>query len=512
MIFVGNIFRQFAKLWIFKYITVSVPLILLASCSVGPDYVRPTAVIPAEFKEMKDWKVAQPKDEAIKGAWWEMFNDPLLNSLEKQVVISNQNVAAAEAQFRQAQALVRVSRAGYFPTLTAGVSVNRSRTSDTIGSTPRSGGTFTDYQLPIDFSWEIDIWGKIRRTVEASRASAQASAGDLESALLSARAALAQNYFQLRTLDSLKRLYADTIAAQSRFLEVTRNRYASGVASSADVLQADTQLKTTRAQAIDIGIQRAQLEHSIAILIGKAPADLSIPETPSVPVPPSIPVGLPSELLERRPDIASAERRVTAANAQIGVAEAAYFPTFTLSASGGLESSSLNKWLIWPSRFWSLGPALSEVLFDGGLRGAQTDHARAAYDASVATYRQTVLTGFQEVEDNLAALRILEEESKAQDEAVEAARRSLAVTTNQYKAGIASALDVINTQVTELNNERSAVTILGNRMTASILLIKALGGGWNSSDLPTNAEIDKWGVNRNQRSVEQTKQTGQNVK
>jgi len=488
-------------------IAVMASLTPLSSCSVGQDYVRPPAVIPADFKELNGWKVAQPQDQAIKGAWWEAFNDPLLNSLEEQVAISNQNVAAAEAQFRQARALTGASQAGYFPTVAAGASVSRARTSGNIGSGPSSGGIVTNYQLPIDLSWELDIWGKIRRTVEAGRAGALASAADLESIRLSAQASLAQNYFRLRTLDSQKRIFAETLIALSKFLDLTRNRYASGVTSKADVLQAETQLKTTQAQAIDIGIQRAQLEHAIAILVGKTPTDISIPESSFTPVPPATPVGLPSELLERRPDIASAERRLAAANAQIGVAEAAYFPTVKLSVAGGLESSSLSQWLTWPSRFWSVGPAISKSLFDGGLRRSLTDQARAAYDATVATYRQTVLTGFQEVEDNLAALRILEEEAKAQDEAVTAARQSMTMTTNKYKAGTASALDVINTQVIVLNDERAAVTILGDRMTASVLLIKSLGGGWNVSALSSAEDLGDRYDNRHQHTVSDQVQT-----
>ncbi len=483
------------------YIVALATLTLLAACSVGPDYVRPTTVIPAGYKEVNGWKVAQPKDEAIKGAWWEIFNDPQLNALEEQVVISNQNVAAAEAQFRQAQAQVRASRAAYFPTITAGASVTRARTSGNLGSNTRSGNTFTDYQLPIDFSWELDIWGKIRRTVEASKASAQSSAADLEAALLSAQAALAQDYFLLRTLDAQKRLFDETIIVYRKFLKLTRNRYASGVASKNDVLLSETQLKTAEAQSIDLGVQRAQLENAIALLIGKPASVFSLSFEPLAAVPPAIPVGVPSELLERRPDIAAAERSVAAANAQIGVAIAAYFPTVTLSASGGLESSNLSKWLTWPSRFWSLGPAISEVLFDGGLRRAQTDQARAAYDATVANYRQTVLTGFQEVEDNLAALRILEEELKTQDEAVKAAQQSVTVTTNQYRAGIASALDVIVVQAVALNDERTAVEILGRRMTAAVLLVKALGGGWNSSTLPSDDDLGKRGLYIHQKNA-----------
>ncbi|HTP66070.1 MAG TPA: efflux transporter outer membrane subunit [Geobacteraceae bacterium] len=466
-------------------------LMLMAACSVGPDYIRPSAEAPPVFKEMSGWKRAEPRDDAIKGPWWEMFNDPQLNALEQQVNISNQNVAAAEAQFREARAMAQAATAGYFPTLTAGASAARAMTSGTMGSTSRSGETFTDYRLSVDLSWELDIWGKVRRTVEAGRATAQASAADLEGARLSMQAQLAQDYFQLRALDAQKQLLDTTVADYARFLDLTRNRYASGVASRAEVLQAETQLKSTQAQAIDVGVQRSQMEHAIAVLIGKPASIFSIPPSPLAALPPDIPAGLPSQLLERRPDVAGAERRVAAANAQIGVTKAAYFPTVTLSGSAGLESSNLSKWLTWPSRLWSLGPAVSETLFDGGLRGAQMDQARAAYDASVAAYRQTVLTGFQEVEDNLAALRILDEEARVQGEAVKAAQQSVVFTTNQYRAGTASSLDVVVTQTTELANERTAVGILGNRMNASVLLVKALGGGWNASALPTNEDLGK---------------------
>ena len=423
-------------------------LILMTACSVGPDYVRPTTVVPPVFKEMSGWKMAQPLDDAGKGPWWEIFNDPQLNTLEQQVNISNQNVAVAEAQFREARALAQAAHAGYFPTLTAGASATRSRTSGNLGSTTRSGGSFTDYFLGLDLSWELDVWGKVRRTVEAGRASAQASAADLEALRLSTQAQLAQDYFQLATLDAQKQLLDATVSAYRKFLDLTKNRYTSGVAARGDVLQAETQLKTTEAQAIDVGVQRAQLEHAIATLIGKPASLFSIPFTPLAALPPTIPVGVPSTLLERRPDIAAAERSAAAANAQIGIAKAAYFPTITLSASGGFESSALSQWLTWPSRLWSVGPAISETLFDGGLRRAQNDQARAAYDASVAAYRQTTLIGFQDVEDNLAALRILEEEARVQGEAVQAAQQSMMFTTNQYKSGTASALDVIITQVT----------------------------------------------------------------
>jgi len=465
-------------------------LMLLAGCSVGPDYVRPAAVpaMPASYKEVNGWKPAQPKDEAIGGAWWQVFNDPQLNALEEQVAVSNQNVLAAEAGFRQARALIQAAKAGYYPTVSAGASVSRAHSSATLGSSS-SHNDATTYTLPVDVSWEIDIWGRVRRSVEASRASAQASAGDLAALRLSSQAQLAQAYFQLRTLDAQKEFLDATVAYYQKTLDLTKNRYASGVAAKSDVLQAETQLKSTLAQAIDIGVQRAQLEHAIALLIGKPASDFALPSAPlGASPPPSIPLGVPSMLLERRPDIAASERRMAAANAQIGVAEAAWYPSITLSASGGLQTTSFSRWLSWPSRFWSVGPTVSETLFDGGLRSAQTEQARAAFDAVVATYRQTVLTGFQEVEDNLASLRILEEEAKAQDEAVLAARQSVVVAENQYKAGITSYLNVLIAQTAELSNERTAIAIRGSRMTACVLLIKALGGGWDASSLQKAAQ------------------------
>ena len=471
---------------------------ILTACTVGPDYVRPTAEVPGVYKEMEGWKVAQPEDHLTRGAWWEIFNDPQLNGLEEQVNISNQNVAVAEAQFRQGRALVQAARAAYFPTVTVGASYTRSRTSPnapgvggTSGTTGASSPATSNYMLLADASWEPDLWGRVRRSVEASKANAQATAADLESTRLLVQAELAQDYFLLRILDGQKQLLDETVIAFQKSLELTKNRYAAGVASKGDVLQAETQLKTTQAQAIDVGVQRAQLEHAIAVLVGRPASLFSIPVAPLAAVPPAVPVGVPSELLERRPDIAGAERRVAAANAQIGVAVAAYYPTVTLSASGGFESSSLSKWLAWPSRFWSVGPGISETVFDGGLRRAQTTAARAAYDGTVAAYRQTVLTGFQEVEDNLAALRILEEEAEVQDEAVKAARQSLAVAINQYKAGTVNYLTVIVVQAATLNNEITALGILGRRMTAAALLIKALGGGWDVSSLPSAKDFGR---------------------
>jgi len=476
-------------------VLVAVALVAAAGCSVGPDYVRPAAETPGAYKETTgdgEWKPAQPSDGSVRGPWWEVYGDATLNSLEAEVSISNQNVLVAEAQFRQARALVLAARSQFFPTVTIGAGYTRSRPSATLASSigPPQGAS-NDFILPLDVSWDIDVWGRIRRNVEGNRANAQASAGDLEATRLLFQSELAQDYYLLRTLDAQRALLDAAIAAFQTSLQLTRNRYAGGVASAADVAQAETQLKTTQAQATDLGVQRAQLDHAIAILIGRPPAAFEITVAPLPETPPAIPVGLPSELLERRPDVAAAERRVAAANAQIGVAVAAYYPTVTLSASAGFESGSIAKWLMWPSRFFSVGPAVTETVFDGGLRGAQTASARAAYDGSVAVYRETVLGAFQDVEDNLAALRVLEIEAREQDEAVRAAERSLALTTNQYRAGIVSYLNVVIAQTAALTSEQTAVGIRGRRLNASVLLIKALGGGWSVDQLPTDREVTR---------------------
>jgi len=466
-----------------------VVLSLLAACSVGPDYVKPTVPgIPATFKEAAGWKVAQPRDEVIGKAWWELFNDPKLNELEKEVTVSNLNLAVAEAQFRQARALVQEGRAAYFPTITIGASATRSSRSVNTNSSFRTT-TSNDFSMPLSLSWEADFWGRIRRTVEASQAGAQASAADLAALRLSVQSELALDYFQLRAIDAQKVLLNATVDNFRKSLDLTRFRYDSGVAARVDVLQAESQLKSTQAQAIDLDVQRSQLEHAIALLLGKAPAGFSLAAMPLTDSPPSIPAAVPSSLLERRPDIASAERRVMAANAQIGVARAAYFPTIGLSASGGFEASNLSQWLAWPSRFWSFGPSISQTLYDGGLRGAQTDQARAAYDASVATYRQTVLTGFGEVEDNLAALRILDQEAGVQNEAVDAGRQTVAATLNQYKAGTVGYVSVLVAQSTDLNNQITALAILSRRMAASVQLVKALGGGWDAAELDREPDL-----------------------
>ncbi|HEY6863272.1 MAG TPA: efflux transporter outer membrane subunit [Burkholderiales bacterium] len=456
-------------------------LALLSACSVGPDYVRPDAPVPQAFKETQGWKPAEPRDAEVRGSWWEAFGDPLLNQLEEQVSVSNQNVAAAEARFRQAMALIGAARAQYFPAITGDVSATRSRSSSGSNSAVISRGVITSRSAAINADWELDLWGRVRRTVESNVAGAQASAGDLESARLSAQVQLAQSYFQLRQRDTERRLLDDTVQALGVSLELTRNRYAAGVAAKVDVVQAQTLLKTTQAQAIDLGVQRAQLEHAIALLAGKAPADRSIPPGALGALPPPAPVGLPSALIERRPDIAAAERRMAQANAQIGVAKAAYFPQLTLSGSIGYQSTSLANWFTAPSRFWSVGPAVAATLFDAGLRRSQTEQAIANYDATVAAYRQTVLTAMQDVEDNVAALRILEEEAVVQKEALEAARQNLELTLNQYKGGVVSYLNVVTAQTTAIQNERTAVDLQSRRLQASVLLVRALGGGWNAS-------------------------------
>jgi NodT family efflux transporter outer membrane factor (OMF) lipoprotein len=469
-------------------------LVLATACSVGPDYVRPSAPVATVYKELGDWKTGEPRDEAARGPWWSIYDDAELSRLESQLDAANQNVVAAAARFEEARALVSSARANWYPTVSIGVSATRAHTSDNAAVRQTGPGVTTNnFAMPLQVAWEADVWGHIRRAVESSEAGAQASAGDLASARLGLEAELATDYFRLRTLDAERRLFDDTVTSFEKSLALTQSRYRQGVSSRGDLVLAETQLESTRAQAIDLGVERASVEHAIAVLIGVPPGDFSLAAEHFPTPPPDVPVGVPSALLERRPDVAAAERRAAAANANIGVAEAAYYPQVTLSASGGFLSSDIAKWLVWPSRVWSFGPSVSETVFDGGARGAQTAEARAAYDEAVATYRQTVLSAFQEVEDNLAALRILADEARAQDSAVTAARDSVRITTNQYKAGIVSYLDVAVTQSTALTNERSAREILGRRLASSVLLIEALGGGWDTTALPQGKEL-KTGV------------------
>ena len=462
----------------------------LAACTVGPDYVKPAVSVPANYKEAAadgtSWKIAQPGDRANRGKWWAVYDDPLLNALQDVVTSSNQDFKVAQSRYAQARALVEGARGNYVPTISAGSSVNRFRNSaNAFGSTPSNVGPANSFRLPLDVSWELDIWGRVRRAVESSEANAQAIAADLETIKLSLQAELAVNYFLLRGIDSERLLLERTLVSYRKAFELTTHRHEGGIASDADVAQAQTQLKTAEAQAVDLRVRRAQLEHAIAVLIGKTPSEFSMPQVGLDNLPPDVPLVMPSELLERRPDVASAERQMASANAQIGVAKAAFYPTVSIGASAGFASSKASNWLDWPSRFWSIGPAAALTLFDGSRRSAVSDQARAAYDGTVAAYRQTVLTAFQDVEDNLAELAILAEEAKIEAAAVTASRRAVAQTTNRYEAGAASYLEVVVAQTFALTNERAAVDISRRRMTASVRLIKAMGGDWSVADLPS---------------------------
>jgi NodT family efflux transporter outer membrane factor (OMF) lipoprotein len=470
-------------------------IVALEGCTVGPKYVKSSVPmtpaykeeLPASFKESDQWQPAHPGDQASRGNWWEIFGDPELNKLEEQIADSNQTLKVAEARFREARAAIRFNRAAQFPTISTSPSASYVKSSDFSPNFPSKiqQSSKGDFVLPFDLSYELDLWGRVRRSVAAAREEAQATAADYETAKLSLEAELALDYFELRSADAQKQLLDDTEKAYTDNLQLTLNRFKGGVAPRADVAQAQTQLDTTRVQDTDVTVQRVQFEHAIAILIGKPPADFSLPAAALDNQPPSTPPGLPSELLQRRPDIAAAERRVAEANQQIGIARAAYFPTVTLGGTAGFAGSQASNWFGWPSGFWAVGPALAETLFDAGRRRATSESARANYDAAVATYRQTSLTAFQEVEDNVAALRILENETQQQQQAVASSQESLQLFTNRYKGGVDTYLQVITAQTIELANERNAIDILRRRMDASILLVKALGGGWKVSNLPT---------------------------
>ena len=457
---------------------LAIAVLGLSACTLGPDYQRPAVEIPAEFRHAEGWTQAQPADALARGAWWELYDDAELNGLIGKLNVDNQNLAASEAQYRQARALVRGARASFYPSLSGSGGVTRSGQGTGSNSTLGNSTTGNSYELGLNAAWELDLWGKLRRTLESSQAGVAASAADLAAARLSLQSELAQNYLQLRVLDEQKRLLDATVTAYARALQLTENQYRAGIVPRSDVAQAQTQLKSTQAQAIDLEWQRAQLEHAIAVLTGAAPGSLRIAAREYLPQLPAIPLALPAQLLQRRPDIAAAERRVAAANAEIGVAEAAWYPDLTLSASGGYRNSSFADLISVPNRFWSLGPALALSLFDGGARSAELERVEASYDQTVAQYRQTVLDGFREVEDYLVQLAVFEREAVVQQEALESARESLRLIENQYRAGTVDFNSVVNVQATALNNERTALSLLGNRLTASVQLIAALGGGW----------------------------------
>jgi NodT family efflux transporter outer membrane factor (OMF) lipoprotein len=451
--------------------------LVVSGCAHPPPYTPPSAPSAPAFKENADWKIAQPGDQAARGDWWAVFGDPQLDVLQHQIDVSNQNLKIAEAQFAAARAAVRATRSSLYPQVSAAPDVIASEPSGNR-ATPAVHQANTDFLLPVDVSYEVDAWGRIHSAVTASQAAAQASAADVETARLSLHAELALDYFTLRGLGRERALLDQAVASYEQALELTQNRFQGGIASQADVAFAETQLETTRAQAKDLEVESAALEHAIAVLVGEPASVFSLTVSPDIAVPPAIPAEMPSALLERRPDIAAAERRVAAANAQVGVATAAFYPIITLSGAAGFESSSIARLLTGASSLWSVGPAALINVFDAGRRRAVSDQARAAYDEATASYREAVLSAFRDVEDQLATLRVLDEEAQIQDRATAAAERSLTLATNRYRGGIVSYLDVITAQNAALANERAAVSILLRRISASVLLLKSLGGSW----------------------------------
>jgi NodT family efflux transporter outer membrane factor (OMF) lipoprotein len=450
---------------------------------------------PTQFKKNDGWAIAQPQDAALRGKWWEIYNEPELNALEDQLNIDNQNIRQSFENFMEARALVREARSQYFPTVSVGGSYTRSQTSSNVGSSA-SGGTSGGKQaqvfsFPADVSWEPDLWGKVRNTVRASQYTAQLTAADLENERLTEQASLAQYFFEIRGQDALQQILNDTVEDNKKALEVVRAAYDNGITDQISVVEAQTTLESAQSAAINIGIARAQYEHAIAMLIGKTASTFSIPVEPRTSAPPPIPIGLPSQLLERRPDVAAAERKMAAANAQIRVAYTAYYPTLTLSATGGMESSAIKNILDWPSRFWSVGPSVSETVYDGGLRRATVNQYIATYNADLAAYRQSVLIAFQQVEDSLAAVRILSQQIQHQQVAVDSSRLLVKLELGRYETGIDPYIDVITAQTTLLANRQSLTNLQVQEMTASVQLIESLGGGWDRSQLPTPALVTR---------------------
>lgn len=459
-------------------ISILVTVVVTCLCAAAENKDRPTVQAPTAYKELGSWKPSEPGDQLSKGKWWERFNDPELNRLEESLNISNQNIAAAIANVEAARAIVRQSRSQYFPLVTAGPSFARSR----VPADP-NGRTVSTYSATVDASWEPDVFGRVRTAVKSSRYGLDVNIADLQNVRLSAQAELAVDYFGLRTQDNLQQILDATVTSYQEALDVARARYTAGLDSDEAVAQAETQLQTTRAQAVDVGVLRAQYEHAIAVLIGQPPPTFALAPQVIALNPPAVPAGVPSELLERRPDIAAEERAVMQANAQVGLAKKAFFPSLLLTASGGLQSTSVSDWFNWQSRVWSVGTSLAETIFDGGLRRATVQQFQAGYDATVANYRQTVLTAFQQVEDNLAAVRILSQVIQEQDAAVGSARRTLGEADVRYRSGIDPYLNVITAQTALLNAQEAALTFRQQQITASVNLIKALGGGWDISQL-----------------------------
>jgi NodT family efflux transporter outer membrane factor (OMF) lipoprotein len=473
----------------------------LAGCTVGPKYNKPTAPVPATYKENpanfpteQVWKVADPQEAMLRGKWWEIFNDPELNALEDQLDANNQSIAQAYQSYMAARALVREARSQFFPTITANPAITRSRAASNLLSgtgAATSGSITTVYSLPGEVSWEPDLWGKVRNTVNQQRYAAQMSAADLANVRLSEQSSLAQFFFELRGQDALQKLFDDTVVAYQKEVDYAQAQYDTGVGDKISLVEAQTALQSAQSSAINVGLSRAQYEHAIAMLIGKTPAEFSLEAKILTAVPPPVPMGVPSRLLERRPDVAAAERTMAEANAQIGIAYAAYYPNVTLSAEGGFESTSITSWLTWPSRFWSIGASLSETIFDAGLRRATVQQFVAQYNADVAGYRQTVLTAFQQVEDYLAAERILSAQTDKQKDAVASAQQFYDLEYDRYQTGIDPFVDVLTAQNTLLGDQQSLVTLQTQRMTSEVQLIVALGGGWDLSELPSPAQVSQ---------------------
>jgi NodT family efflux transporter outer membrane factor (OMF) lipoprotein len=480
--------------------SVAVFCAMLAGCNVGPKYLPPTVTAPpafkespAQFKETSGFAVAQPQDAALRGKWWEIYNEPELNALEDQLNIDNQNIRQAFENFMEARALVREARSQYFPTVSVGGSYTRSRSSANVSSSAASstsaGKQTQVFDLPADVSWEPDLWGKVRNAVRASQYTAQLTAADLENERLTEQASLAEYFFEIHGQDALQKILNNTVDDDKKAVEVVQAAYDTGVGDQISVVEAKATLESAQSAAINLEIARAQYEHAIATLIGQPASTFSIPVEPRTSVPPAIPVSLPSQLLERRPDVAAAERNMAAANAQIGVAYAAFYPALTLSATGGMESSAIKHILDWPSRFWSVGPSISETVYDGGLRRATVNQYIATYNANVAAYRQSVLTAFQQVEDALAAVHILPQQIQRQQEAVDSSQTFLKLELGRYDTGIDPYIDVVTAQTTLLANQQSLATLQVQHMISSVQLIEALGGGWNRSQLPTEVQV-----------------------
>ncbi|HTW59222.1 MAG TPA: efflux transporter outer membrane subunit [Terriglobales bacterium] len=501
--------------WLAVAVCAIAAVAIMPGCVVGPKYHSPAGPAPAasnykesttNFQDTQGWKVASPQDAMLRGKWWEIFNDPELNALEEQVNLNNQNIKEYFENLMVARAEIREARAQYWPTVTANPSFQRSRasadlsntfnantggngTTSSTGQATNSGQQSTIWAFPIDVSWVPDLWGKIRNEVRQAQYAAQVSAADLANEQLTEQASLAEYYFEIRGQDALQEILDKTVAADQKALEVTKAAYEAGVGDYISVVEAQSTLESAQSQAINLKVARAQYEHAIAVLAGKVASDFSIPARPELTSPPPIPVGVPSELLQRRPDVAAAERTLAEANATIGIGYGAFFPSLTLAASGGVESSTFKNWFTWPSRFWSIGPSVSQTIFNGGLYRAELNQYSATYNSDLASYRQTVLVAFQQVEDYLAAVRLYSQQIERQQAAVNHAQEFLNLEMGRYQTGIDAYIDVVTAQTTLLADQQTLATIQVEQMTSAVSLIEALGGGWDQSQMPTPKQL-----------------------